>query len=242
MTASQVKRERARMGKVLSILKAAYPDAKCALEYRTPYQLLAATILSAQCTDAMVNRVSPVLFARYPDARAMADGKMEEIERIIRSTGFYKNKAQSLKEMSQALLREYGGQVPASMEKLTRLRGVGRKTANVVLGNAFGIPGLVVDTHVGRLCHRMGFTEEQAPERVEAEMMELVPKSDWTIFSHLLISHGRAVCIARKAACERCPVAELCPKVDVPQFETRPPKSTGLTRRSSPARSRAPSK
>lgn len=219
MTASQLKSAKTRMKKALAILKEEYPDAHCALNHKNPFELLAATMLSAQCTDAMVNRVSPVLFARYPDPKAMAKSSTPELERIIRSTGFYQNKARALQEMSQALLDRHRGEVPKTMEELVRLRGVGRKTANVVLGNAFGIPGLVVDTHVGRLTRRLGFTAEEDPEKVEREMMELVPKSDWTLFSHLLISHGRAICSSRYPRCSECPLEALCPKegVDAPR-------------------------
>ncbi|HTL13141.1 MAG TPA: endonuclease III [Bdellovibrionota bacterium] len=222
MTAAELKRDKTRMKKVLAILKETYPDAECALHHKNAFELLAATILSAQCTDVMVNRVTPVLFAKYPDARALARAPQEEVEKIIRPTGFFKNKATSLKEMSKGLLERHGGEVPSTLEELTRLRGVGRKTANVVLGNAFGVPGLVVDTHVGRLCRRLGFTREEDPERVEHEMMEWVPKSDWTLFSHLLISHGRAICGARRPLCERCPLNDLCPKVGVPPSPQRP--------------------
>ncbi len=145
----------------------------------------------------------------------MAAAKLSEIEKIIQSTGFFRSKAKSLSEIAQVLVRDHGGEVPRDLDSLVRLRGVGRKTANVVLGNAYGVPGLVVDTHVGRLCRRMGFTRSLDPEKVEQEMMELVPREDWTLFSHLLIDHGRAICTARRAYCEKCPIAKYCPKVGV---------------------------
>lgn len=206
---------RSRMARVLATLKATYPDAHCALNYRNAYELLVATILSAQCTDERVNQVTPVLFARYPTAGALSRARTEEIETIIRSTGFFRAKAQSIVETSQMLVARYGGEVPATLAELTALRGVGRKTANVVLGNAMGIPGLVVDTHVGRLCRRMGFTKEADPEKVEQIMMKLVPREEWTLFSHLLISHGRALCQARKPTCGACPLFGPgdCPQV-----------------------------
>ncbi len=203
------------MGTVLRELKRLYPESKCSLNYKTPYQLLIATILSAQCTDDRVNKVTPGLFRKFPDAAAMSLAPLAEIERLIQSTGFYRNKAKSILETSQALEREYKGQVPKTMELLVKLRGVGRKTANVILGNAYGTPGLVVDTHVGRLSRRMGFTRAQDPVKVEQEMEKIVPHEDWTLFSHLLIDHGRAVCSARKPLCEECTLNRYCFKVGV---------------------------
>lgn len=203
------------MKEVLRRLKREYPEAHCALNHRNAFELLCATILSAQCTDARVNLVTPELFRRYPDPQSMARASVGDLEKRIQSTGFFRNKAQSLSQMSQALVRDHGGEVPRTLEELTALRGVGRKTANVVLGNVFGIPGLVVDTHVGRLSRRMGFTRSIDPEKVEQEMMKLVPRDDWTLFSHLLISHGRAVCDARKPRCGECVLSGLCPKVGV---------------------------
>lgn len=209
-----------RMKKILTLLKKQYPDAHCALDFKTPYELLIATILSAQCTDARVNQVTPVLFKKFADAHAMSKAKVEQIEEIIRSTGFFRSKAKSILETSKELVREYDGEVPPDLEKLWKLRGVGRKTANVILGNAYGIPGLVVDTHVGRLCRRMGFTKASDPVKVEHEMMKIVSKAQWTIFSHYLIAHGRATCMARNPACERCVIKELCPKKGVPTRKT----------------------
>lgn len=204
-----------RMIEILKILKKTYPGAKCSLIHEGPWQLLVATILSAQCTDERVNQVTPGLFKKYKSPIEMARAPISEIEKIIQSTGFYKNKARGLKESSQAIVELHDGKVPEDLEKLTHLRGVGRKTANVVLGNAFRIPSMVVDTHVGRLARRMGFTRNHDPVKVEHDLMEVVPRKDWTIYSHLMIDHGRATCTARKAYCERCPVARLCPKVGV---------------------------
>lgn len=201
-----------RMKKIIAILKKTYPDSHCSLKYETPFQLLVATVLSAQCTDHRVNLVTSVLFAKYPDARAMARASVPEIEKLVRTTGFYKNKALALKELSQAIVYNHNGKVPETMFELTRLRGVGRKTANVVMGNAFGKnTGVVVDTHVGRITRRLGFTSHKDPEKVEEDLVVLIPKRDWTLFSHLLIDHGRAICTARtNPACDRCPLFELC--------------------------------
>ncbi len=203
------------MGEILKLLNRAYPEAKCSLYFETPFQLLIATILSAQCTDERVNKVTPALFKKYPDPRAMARAELRDLEGLIRSANFYKNKALSLKSCSQTLLDKFGGEVPRTVEELVTLRGVGRKTANVVLGNVFDIPGLVVDTHVGRISRRLGFTRDTDPEKVEAQLMEIVPRADWTLYAHLLISHGREICTARRAVCESCPLIALCPQVGV---------------------------
>ncbi len=205
-----------RAGAVLRRLKAAYPEARCALEHRTPLELLVATILSAQCTDTRVNMVTPALFARYRTAADYARSPRGELEREIRSTGFFNAKARSIRAASAAIAAEHGGKVPATMEELLRLPGVGRKTANVVLGNAFGKDeGFVVDTHVGRLARRLGFTRETDPVNVEKELTALVPKGRRTLGAHLLIAHGRRICLARKPRCGECPVEGLCPKVGV---------------------------
>jgi endonuclease-3 len=202
----------ARAGKILRRLEAAYPDAHCALEHADAYQLLVATILSAQCTDARVNQVTPAFFARFPDAPALAAGTPEEVEGLIRSTGFFRNKAKHLLAMAAALVEKYGGTVPGSMDQLRALPGVGRKTANVILGNAFGRnDGITVDTHVGRIARLLRLTTATDPEKVEQDLMPLFPRAKWTLLSHLLISHGRAVCIARRPECGRCPIATLCP-------------------------------
>lgn len=215
MAEKKVAQEKRRMGEILKILKHVYPEAHCSLHHKNAFQLLSATILSAQCTDERVNMVTPALFAKYPGPREMAEAGIKNLEKLVQSTGFYRNKAKSLKEMSQALLDRHGGEVPSNLDDLTKLRGVGRKTANVILGNIFGVPGLVVDTHVGRLSRRLGFTRSVDPVKVEHEMMKIVPQEDWTLFAHLLIDHGRAICTARKPLCEECPVARYCPKVGV---------------------------
>lgn len=193
-----------------------YPDAHCALEHRNPYQLLVATILSAQCTDTRVNLVTPALFKKYPNASAMATAPLRDIEKAIQSTGFYRNKAKSLQETSQRIVQDHQGKVPDTMEQLVQLRGVARKTANVVLGNAYGKnEGMVVDTHIGRLSRRLGLTKHNDPNKVEQDLMALFPRKNWTQLAHLLISHGRAVCPARKPKCEACTLATDCPKVGV---------------------------
>ena len=193
-------------------LKEAYPEARCALDHQDPFQLLVATILSAQCTDARVNMVTPGLFARYPDARAMAGVDPEELEGIIRSTGFYRNKAKAIRGASQRLVEAFGGAVPRSMDELLTLPGVARKTANVVLGTGYGIAeGIVVDTHVERLSRRLGLSKGKNPEEVERDLMRIVPREEWILLSHLLIFHGRRICDARKPKCAECPVADLCP-------------------------------
>jgi endonuclease-3 len=189
-----------------------YPDAHCALDFKTPFQLLVATILSAQCTDKRVNMVTPSLFARYPNAAALADAKPEELEEIIRSTGFFRSKAKSLIGMAQALVERHGGEVPDDMQALVVLPGVGRKTANVVLGDAFDRrEGIVVDTHVTRVGNRLGLTKESDAVKIEQALMPLFPRPRWTILSHLLIEHGRKVCVARKPKCTECVLSDICP-------------------------------
>jgi endonuclease-3 len=192
-----------------------YPDAHCALDFKNPLQLLIATILSAQCTDVRVNLVTPALFARYPDAQSFADADIAELERMIQSTGFFRNKAKSIKTCCQILVEKHKGEVPGTLDELVPLPGIGRKTANVVLGNAFGVPGITVDTHVGRLSRRMGLTTHEDAVKVERDLMELIPKKEWTMFSHRMIFHGRQVCAARKPDCEHCAVAKHCPKIGV---------------------------
>ena len=211
----KLEERRGRMAEILAELKRLYPTAHCSLNFETPYQLLIATILSAQCTDDRVNKVTPALFERYPDAQAASKAKPADLERLVASTGFFRAKAKSILETSRLLVEHHGGQVPQELESLVKLRGVGRKTANVVLGNAYGIPGMVVDTHVGRLSRRMGMTKASDPVKVEHDLMELVPREDWVLFSHLLICHGRAVCDARKPDCGGCTLANLCPKTGV---------------------------
>ena len=205
----------AKIADLVARLKKAHPEARCSLDYQDPLQLLVATILSAQCTDERVNKVTPALFARYPGAPQLAAAPRADIEKAIQSTGFFRSKAQSIQECCRDLVEKHGGSVPRTMEDLTALRGVGRKTANVVLGNAYGIPGVVVDTHVGRLSRRLGLTREEDPVKVEHDLMESIPKSEWTLFSHLLIHHGRGVCPARKPHCSRCTLSGLCPRTGV---------------------------
>ena len=194
-------------------LKKAYPRAYCSLDHADPFQLLAATILSAQCTDERVNRVTPALFKKYPGPAEMAKAPIADLERLVHSTGFYKNKALSLKEASAAIVKDFGGKVPRSMDELLTLRGVARKTANVVLGSAYGIAaGVVVDTHVKRLAFRLGLSKHTDPGKIEADLMKELPKEDWIWFAHALVLHGRAVCGARKPLCEKCPLAGPCPR------------------------------
>ncbi len=204
------KEERAKA--VFDLLESEYPEAKTALDHSNPFELAVATILSAQCTDERVNMVTPELFRRFPDAEALAEAPQEAVEEIVHSTGFFRNKARNLIGMAQTVTQEHGGELPRSLEALTRLPGIGRKTANVILGNAFGIDeGVVVDTHVKRLSGRLGFTRETTPEKVEEDLMRLFPRERWTPLSHLLIFHGRATCVARKPRCKECVVAHLCP-------------------------------
>jgi endonuclease-3 len=206
---------RERAGSINDALRPLYPDPSTALKHENPLQLVIATILSAQCTDARVNLVTPVLFARFRTARDFADCDVQELETLIKSTGFYKNKAKSIRACCQAIIERFGGTVPNTLEELVSLPGIGRKTANVVLGDAFGIPGITVDTHVGRLSRRLGLTRQEDPVKVEFALMELIPQAEWTTFSHRLILHGRQVCFARKPLCEQCKLAKLCPKVGV---------------------------
>ena len=204
---------RRRTTQILAILKRTYPDARCALHFSTPLQLLIATILSAQCTDERVNQVTPALFARCPDAASLAAISQKELEKIIHSTGFYRAKARSLRSCAASLVADHQGKVPKTMEALHQLAGVGRKTANVVLGNAFGLAeGVVVDTHVGRLSRRMGLTRHLDPVKVESALVRLIPKEDWTLVSHLLIAHGRKRCMARNPNCTQCELRKLCPQ------------------------------
>jgi endonuclease-3 len=192
-----------------------YPDAHCALHFENPLQLLVATVLSAQCTDVRVNLVTPALFKRYPDAEAFAEADIAELERMIQSTGFFRNKAKSIQACCKLLVENHGGEVPNTMEELVPLPGVGRKTANVILGNAFSVPGIPVDTHVGRLSRRMGLTKHEDPVKVEHDLMELIPKQDWTMFGHRMIFHGRQVCQSRKPNCDGCTLKKICPKIGV---------------------------
>jgi endonuclease III len=201
---------------ILSRLKREYPDARTELDYETPLQLLMATILSAQCTDKRVNMVTPLLFKTFPTAAALADAPQEKLEEIIKSTGFFRNKSKSLIGLGKALVERHGSQVPDSMEALVELPGVGRKTANVILGNAFRKnEGIVVDTHVGRLSLRLGLTKQTDPVKVEQDLMPLFPREDWALLAHLLIFHGRRVCFARSPNCEMCVLNDICPSSTV---------------------------
>ncbi len=202
--------------RVLDALKSAYPEAVCALVHTDPYQLLVATILSAQCTDVRVNQVTPALFRRYPDSCRLAKAEPSELESLIRSTGFFRAKARNLLAMAKQVVERHGGQVPVDLESLTALSGVGRKTANVVLGTAFGVAeGIVVDTHVKRLAHRLGLTTGKTPEQIERDLMKVIPRSEWVDLSHRLIQLGRRVCLARRPRCDTCTLAGFCPKVGV---------------------------
>jgi len=210
------KARRARAAKVYDLLAAEYPDAHCELDFADPFQLAVATILSAQTTDERVNMVTPVLFERYPDAPALASSQQEDVEEIVRSTGFFRNKTKNIIGFARGLMADHGGEVPADMVALSALPGVGRKTANVILGNAFGVEGgVVVDTHVKRLSELLRFSRERTPEKVERDLMELFPSERWTMLSHLLIWHGRRVCIARRPRCAACVVSHLCPSASV---------------------------
>lgn len=202
---------KAHAAKVARALAKSYPDARCSLDYANPLQLLIATILSAQCTDARVNHVTPALFARYPNAHGFGAADPRELERLIQSTGFFRNKAKSIREACRDIAERHGGQVPRTMEELTELHGVGRKTANVVLGNAFGVPGMVVDTHVGRLSRRLGLTSHNDPEKVERDLMALLPPGAWVALGHRMIHHGRRHCRAPNPRCPGCPLRALCP-------------------------------
>lgn len=206
-----MKIEPQRIKEIISILKQTYPEAKTALRFSSPLELLIATILSAQCTDERVNKVTETLFARYPSAKAYADADLAELEEDIRSTGFFRSKAKNIKACCELLENKFHAQVPDRMEDLTQLAGVGRKTANVVLGNAFSIPALVVDTHVKRVAARLGLTRQKDPDKIEQELNEIIPQEEWIQFSHLLIFHGRQICKAPKPLCPKCPLARLCP-------------------------------
>ena len=209
------KQERAL--EIIVRLKRMYPKAKCSLDFTRPFELLIATILSAQSTDARVNIVTKSLFRKYPDAATMARATQPEMERDVRQTGFFRNKAKAVIAASKAIVERHGGEVPDSMDALTALPGVGRKTANVVLSNAFKKPvGIVVDTHVTRLSARLGFTSNSDAVKIEEDLMKLIPQKEWTLFSHRLIAHGRAVCIARKPKCKECALNDVCPSAEEP--------------------------
>lgn len=206
---SQHKKQRVR--KILRRLKKVYPDARCALYFKTPWELLVATVLSAQCTDKLVNQVTPALFKKHPTMRAFSAADPVEVEKAVRSTGFYRNKTRNILGAAKAILEKFGGKVPARMEDLVTIPGVGRKTANVILGNAFGVPGIPVDTHMIRINRLLGLTRHADPVKIEFDLMGLIPKKEWTLYSHLIIHHGRARCFARRPDCEHCEIRELCP-------------------------------
>jgi endonuclease-3 len=205
-----------RTGTIFGRLAGEYPNPRIPLDFRNPLELLVATILAAQCTDEKINQVTPELFRRFPAAADLAAAPLPELEELVHSTGFFRNKARAVKTLGQALVDEHGGEVPATMEELVALPGVGRKTANAVLGSVFGKnQGVMVDTHVQRLARRLGFTEETEPEKIERDLMELLPRERWTLAALLLTSHGRAICKARKPECGRCPVNDLCPSAEI---------------------------
>jgi endonuclease III len=211
----------ARTKKITTGLRATYPDAHCELNYSNPLELLIATILSAQCTDKRVNIVTADLFRKYRSAQDYANADLAELQDEVRTTGFFRNKAKNIQASCRALVEKHSGEVPRSMEELTALGGVGRKTANVVLGNAFNInAGIVVDTHVARLSHRLGLTKSMTPEKIEEDLQPLVPRDEWCLFSHLLIWHGRRRCLARLPDCPRCEVRALCPRIGVPRRDS----------------------
>jgi endonuclease III len=205
-----------RAPEIFQRLAAAYPDARCALDFETPFQLLVATILSAQCTDKRVNMVTPRLFATYPTPAALAAAKQEEVEELVKTTGFFRSKAKSLLGMSAAIENQHGGEVPATMDALVELPGVGRKTANVILGNAFDRnEGVVVDTHVARVSQRLELTKHTDPVKIEQDLVTLFPRQQWTLLAHLLIEHGRKICEARLPKCSQCPLGDLCPSFGI---------------------------
>jgi endonuclease III len=223
---SEEVRKRARQ--IYRILGKSYPDAHCELDFKTPLELLVATVLSAQCTDKRVNLVTPALFSKYTSAPAFASADRSELETMIASTGFFRTKANSIIGLAQKLCDEHGGEVPADLDALVTLPGVGRKTANVVLGNAFDVPGLTVDTHFGRLARRFGWTTNEDPVKVEMDVAALIPQKEWTLLSHRLIWHGRRICHSRKPACGACPLAALCPAFG--EGETEPAKAAKLVK------------
>lgn len=221
-----------RARRMYRVLAAHYPDARCELDFTSPFELLVATVLSAQTTDVRVNQVTPGLFARYPDARALASADRADLEALVQPTGFFRAKSESLLGLAAALVERFDGEVPGRLRDLVTLPGVGRKTANVVLGNAFGVPGITVDTHVGRLVRRFGWTVLEDPVKVEHAVGALVPRREWTQLSHVLIWHGRRVCHARRPACGACPVARLCPSSGL--GETDPQAAARLVRTGPP--------
>ncbi|MGD9856930.1 MAG: endonuclease III [Planctomycetaceae bacterium] len=211
---------KAHARKIVAALKRAYPAAECALHHQNGYELLAATILSAQCTDERVNQVTPALFQQYPTPAALAEARQQDVEKLIQSCGFFRNKAANLRGMARALVDRFDGELPRTLDDMVTLPGVGRKTGNVVLGTAYGIAsGVVVDTHVKRICNLLGLTKSQNPDIIERDLMAVLPQKDWVNFSHRLIHHGRRICIARRPKCRECPLLKLCPRVGLPPLE-----------------------
>lgn len=199
-----------KVGAILAGLDQHYPEAQCSLDFNKPLELLIATILAAQCTDARVNQVTPSLFKKYPSAKAYADARLEELESDIRSTGFYHNKAKNIQACCRILHERFKGDIPADLNTLVELPGIGRKTANVILGSIYHIPGIIVDTHVGRVARRLGLTSHKDPVKIEQDLMEIIERERWTLFSHQLVQHGRRICHARKPACPDCPLRPFC--------------------------------
>ena len=226
LRANSLVAKRREAAKIYRVLSKSYPNVKCELDYKNPLQLLVATVLSAQCTDKRVNMVTPALFKKYKTAKDFAAAKPKELETIIRSTGFFRAKARSIKGLGEKLTIEFGGKVPNTLAELVTLPGVGRKTANVVLGNAFGIPGLPVDTHVGRLSFRLGLSKSKDPVKIELDLHRVIKEEEWTIFGHRIIEHGRKVCASRKPKCEDCALSDLCPRKGVIKTSTKGKKKS----------------
>ncbi len=211
MAPESISNQRMRMAEIVIRLKREYPDSRCSLVYESPFQLLVSTILSAQCTDERVNKVANKLFAKYPSAKDFEKLQLDTIKKAIYSTGFYNNKAKSIKGMAKAVIDRHGGELPDNLEDMVKLPGVGRKTANVVLGNVYNIPSVVVDTHVTRITNLLKFVKTRDAVKIEQKLMKIINRNDWTLFAHLLIDHGRAKCIANRPRCEACIIAEFCP-------------------------------
>ena len=211
--------KKVRAKSIYRILSKNYPNVRCELDYKNPYQLLVATVLSAQCTDKRVNQTTPALFKKYPNPKKMAKADLKDIQRLVKSTGFFRAKAKNIKSLSNKIMEEFDGDVPSNLDDLITLPGVGRKTANVVLGHAFGIPGITVDTHFGRLSRRFGWSKQNDPVKVEFEVGDLIAEKEWTNLSQRMIWHGRRVCHARKPACGACPLAKLCPSYGIGEID-----------------------
>ncbi len=230
----QARRERAAA--IVGILKESYPESKIVLHFENPFQLLVATILAAQCTDLRVNMVTPELFRNHPTPQAFLALPIEELEKAIFSTGFYRNKAKSIKATSAALMEQFGGEVPRTIEELVTLPGVGRKTANVIMGHCFDVPGVVVDTHVKRISNLLGLVSSEDPDKIEAELEALLPQEDWVRFSHMIADHGRAVCVARRPQCGICPISGLCPSAFIAPGAVATGESGGAAKKKASAK------